>query len=113
MNNTDALTGKLLEIINQVQGAVSAHSADAVSLVLTSTRIDGVFWIISLLVSFLISSYVIYLFASDSNDNEGAFLIALIAAIISFLCLIYPWNWIQVFDPKLYLAHQIINSFLS
>lgn len=129
MTNTDALTGKLLDVISQVQGAVSAHSAEAVNLVLTSTRIDGIHWLVSVLVGFVIASIIacvcaIYVAENEKNkkkDDDALMLGAavglcvgmLLIAVVSFIGLIDPWNWIQVFDPKLYLAHEIMGKVLQ
>lgn len=111
MTNTDALTGKLLEVINQVQGGVSAHSAEAASLVMTSTRIDGICWLVAIFIAFVLSSYLTYYFIK-SKDEDGTVYGGVLLSLC-FLFLIYPWNWIQVFDPKLYLAHEIIGKVLQ
>ena len=58
MTNTDALTGKLLDIINQVQNAVTAHSSDAINLMLTSVRVDGICWLLLSFINLVISSVI-------------------------------------------------------
>ncbi len=113
MNNTDALTVKLLELINQVQNAVSFNGTESINLILTSIRING---ICSLLCWFsillLITIWLITNIRSDIPDTRGYKTIIFISFVI-FLFLVYPWNWIKIVNPKLYLAHEIINNVLD
>jgi hypothetical protein len=119
MSNTDALTGKLLEIINQVQGAVSAHSGEAVSFVLISTRIDGIFFLVVCFIGWaFFAGLTLIPFSGKASKKEieelfGFLLITGALSLLFLAILIYPWNWIQVFNPKLYLAHEIIGKVLN
>jgi phosphotransferase system glucose/maltose/N-acetylglucosamine-specific IIC component len=115
MSDTEALTGKLLDIINQVQGAVSTHSGEAVNLVLTSTRIDGISWLLGSFIFLCLSVLIGYSIIKYDKDNEliPIALGCLVLFLFTFANLVYPWNWIQVFNPKLYLAHEIIGKVLN
>lgn len=116
MTDTSALTGKLVDIINQTQSVVSSHAAEATGLALKATSVDGVIWLLFLFAWFSISVFLCYIFGKDTEKSVDADTISAIcgiSAFLSFIFLVYPWNWIQVFDPKLYLAHQIISNFTS
>lgn len=115
MTNTDALTGKLLEIINQVQDTVSSHSDQAINLVLTSTQIDGICWLLCCFFVTIIGILLVYLDIKyfSEHDHTDFTLLLLLIPFVAFLLFIYPWNWIQVFNPKLYLAHEIIGKVLD
>lgn len=122
MTNTDALTGKLLQVVDQVQDTVSAHGAEAVNLMLTTVSIDGAIKLGMVFILLIIAAFVGSLSFKCLNTNIGkkstdtdcfVFLLALVVITISFIYLIYPWSWIHAFNPKLYLAHQIIGKVLS
>jgi hypothetical protein len=124
MTSTDQLAGKLLDIINQVQSTVTNHAADAVNLVLLSTQIDGLTWLMFSILPFCASLIFTYFLvtnpkckANRKNDEfgvDGFFVLLTILLGIFMLCnIFYIWNWIQVFSPKLYLAHEIIQKVMQ
>ena len=46
MTDTTLLTNKLLEVINQVQAQIVTHATEALNLLLTTTRVDGISYMI-------------------------------------------------------------------
>lgn len=138
MTAADQLTGKLLDIINQVQSGIVAHAPDAVNLVLASTQIDCLQSIILSFIGVIVSiicGFIIFKIQkkidADKKDNKPyherltwiepeAVLPALFAGlsgsiilVISVITLLDIWNWVGLFNPKLYLAHQIIAKVMS
>lgn len=119
------LQNKLVEIITQLQSIVKDNAADAVNLGLSAIKVEGFSYILlgalCLLGSLILLSisYKIW----KKWDAEGVtwtqgenystyFIIAFVPACALFifgtLIITYVWNWVAIFEPKLWLAHQVI-----
>jgi hypothetical protein len=129
--STEVLTDKFLEIINQLQTTVSAHGQEAVNLALASIQIDALGNIISGIVASF-GVYFLYRFGkwifrqtkeeeSSLCDQDEIFyiysIIAGLGSIALFICslilLFDIWNYVAIINPKLYLAHTIVDHVLS
>jgi riboflavin transporter FmnP len=124
MTNTDALTGKLLQVINQVQAGIISKTPEAVTLVLQQTQVNAIGNILSCIAGIIL----IYIFwkvylkikgIKDEYDdiNIGVTIYIAATGVLStifiigiFSTLFDIWTYI---NPKLYLAHQIIGKVLS
>lgn len=129
MTTQDALSGKVLEIINQVQSVVTDHSKYAMDMALNCTFIDGVWGFIigAFCIAFLFFSYkwIIKLnrisnIRKYEDYQDGCIFGMIILAIFSVFSLwivlcqfLDIWNYIQVFNPKFYLAHEVINGVVN
>jgi hypothetical protein len=128
MTNTDALTGKLLQVINQVQDTVSAHSGEAVNLVLQQVKInaigDFIICFAAILVLYIlwkVYSKVKDIKEENRRDMHGgvmiyicmAGLLSIFLLVLIFITLFNIWEYVAIINPKLYLAHEIIGKVLS
>jgi hypothetical protein len=138
MTATDQLTQKLLDIINQLQAATMAHASDAMNIALASIQVDcaknflislvsGLFLIIMLKIFFKIKARI----DSDEEsekpsyecltwDSEEVISSLVVIGILSFIAIIFfiatiidIWSWVGLFNPKLYLAHEIIQKVIT
>ena len=135
MTTTDQLANKLLEIINQIQQGVVAHAPDAMNILLKTVQIDCAqnFLITFISGLFLASMAKIFFKIKKSIENDrklnksyserlewdhgGIIISLLIMAVVSTFALIFfiasivdVWSWVGLFNPKLYLAHEIIQK---
>lgn len=118
---TDLMYNKLLEIINQIQSQIVNHSQDTFILMTQSICLDGIGNIIAgmicmffgfLSIKFLLSSY------KEPYKGENKLItimsiIAIPATIFTGLLNLSYWNWIKIFNPKIYLVHEIMNKVLT
>ena len=129
MESTNQLTNKLLEIINQVQNQVSAHAGDAINILLLNTQIDAINNLvigflslgIACITFFFLKKFWIGFQKESSNYTGDEFpyimgmflcgLLFLISLLLSINYLLDIWNWMALFNPKLALAHSIIQHF--
>jgi hypothetical protein len=124
---TDQVASKLLEIINQIQAGVVAHAPEAANLALQAVSYDGWYsliigfsWLaLSLILYYIAKRYVYYIKNCEKkNESDEIALGLLVCAIVIILIfaaieLFDFWNWVQAFNPKLYLAHEIIQKVLT
>jgi hypothetical protein len=136
MTATDQLTNKMLEIINQLQQGVISHAHDALNLMLSVTRINGIesiaIGIITLMLNIIIIKFMLNTYKkvkeynnsitnpSEKKDHDDYIPLYAGCALILFfsipacVCLLLDiWNYIAIFEPKLYLAHQIIEKVIQ
>jgi hypothetical protein len=138
MATTDQLAGKVLEIINQVQSGIITHAPDAVSLVLASTQVScfqRLFWCFCGLL--IVTAFIIILFKMKARidkdkksvephyerlrwSDDGVqislcamFVLGTIIGIGSLIGFFSIWNWVGIINPKLYLAHEIIQKVMQ
>jgi hypothetical protein len=134
MTNTDKVTNKVLEIIDQLQGVAgdAAHQAvnhlpDAVNLGLATIRVDGVSDFIYGLVAATIF-YISYRFAKwgfiksrETDFEDGCaglamifgFIFAFFAGVLTASLLFDVWTYTKIFEPKIYLAHKVVEKVLD
>jgi hypothetical protein len=127
MSDTNALSNKLLEIINQVQAGIVAKAPDAINLVLQEARIDAIGHFLGA-AGCLLTLYVFWrIFCKVKNIKDeygyievGAIVYMVISGAISVLlagfviCVLFDiWNYVAIINPKLYLAHQLIENILN
>jgi ABC-type multidrug transport system permease subunit len=138
MSNTDALTSKLLEVINQIQAGVVAHAPDAAGLALAAVQQDGIANIFPGIVSLIILMACLYIgikfykkwetkTAEEAvkdyrSQKDYSFFLAFpaVSALVGFVAFVVIcstifcyWNYVEIFSPKVYLAHQVIEKFLN
>lgn len=126
---------KIVEMLDALQnGAIKIgegvvkYSPDVADAALWVVRIDAleniVFWLIFFIMFLLPLVYIKSIWAwcvsKEYSSNESSTVLGLIglvasfiAAIIGFFNLTTIWNWVAVFEPKLYLAKQIISATLG
>lgn len=135
--STELLTNKFLEIINQLQTTVTAHGQEAVNLALAaiqqdgfSSLFDGSLFAIIAIICAIISRYFYKNWVTrsveekkkqycDREDVSHLFAFMSIPAFIGALAFIVVlltfgcyWNYVEIFNPKVYLAHEIIQHVL-
>lgn len=138
MTATDQLTGKLLEIINQVQASVIAHAPDAINLILAAVQQDGISNILPGIIALVLLMICVYTGIKfykkwdkaneldkqkhryDREDNFPLLIPMVPACLIGFICFLFMfpsifsyWNYVEIFNPKVYLAHEIIQKVVS
>lgn len=111
------VTTKVVEVITQLQNVVKDNAADAVNFGLGVIRINGFAWI-SLGILFAGLGIFVFWLCSDckickehnaSDEDKGfLYLMGFLFSLISACFLFYIWNWVAIFQPKLWLAHQIL-----
>lgn len=139
--NTDLITNKALEIITQLQNGVMAHGGDAFNLALGVTQMNGIAELIMGIKELALASlgfFAIYLivtkywepavkkaikeetYRTDYTDYPDYMSVCLLIGFFSsvmtlagFFDLTSVWNWIATFNPKLYLAHEIMQKVLG
>jgi CHASE2 domain-containing sensor protein len=109
------VSAKIVDLITQLQGVVKDNAADAVNLGLESIKIDGIGLMVLFVVLFVIG--IIAFITSIKTNNVDLKIVSFVVGISS-LCIsvagfLYPWNWVQIFNPKLYLAHEVMSKFFS
>lgn len=123
--------GKLIEMLDALQnGAVKVgeqvvkYSPDVAEAALWVVRIDGaqsiVFGVAGIPAACisvrLAKRYHAYLKSVKLNDEPPIVVVIFLwclaawASLASASCLLSVWNWIAVFQPKLWLAKQIIDA---
>jgi hypothetical protein len=125
------LTNKLVEIVTQIQQGVIAHGADAMNLVLQSIKIGAlgnflaaIGSIVGVYIIYKIYPYIRKLKSEDPYDMTlNDFLYWLYCACsavftvivtIGVFCQFFDvWQYIAIFNPKLYLAHEIIEKVMK
>ncbi len=123
------ISAKIVELITQLQGVVKDNAADAVNLGLSSIRIDsiraivlGIFFLILFIIGIYITKKVYNIKEIQESytkkENWGsAFILSCfltaIALILSIITLLNIWCYVAIFNPKLYLAHEIMNKFFN
>lgn len=133
MENTDKIQDKVVSMLDALQQGTTTlgdklvkYTPDVVDAGLWVIRIDGIQEIaiaIFCLLFFTIGGYwftkkLLSIF-KDVLD-EGAIVLAIMTGgisitfiIISITTLLNIWNWVAIFEPKLYLAKQIIKDTLK
>lgn len=133
----DAVETKIVSMLDALQqGAVTVghvavkYAPDVADAVLNIVRIDALgklipaiaFFIICLSVFIYIVKYIRKVYANKKEDydfNDKIFIACMCSlpfvtvGIISSLVLLNIWSWVAVFEPKLALAKQIIDSVLN
>jgi hypothetical protein len=128
------LQTKLVEVITQLQSVVKDNAADAVNLGLATIKINGIEHVIIGIIFLLFSISGAFLAkkvykwwceaAEKSKDHYfdgfeyGAGMIGTVAItailFIIFCCNIFNiWTYVAIFQPKLWLAHQILAKAAS
>lgn len=131
---SEAVQAKVLEMLDALQNGaahigdqVVKYSPDIANAALWVVRIDGIQSIIGAIVmipiSFLFAKWAKKYYAKLKEDREhdeppvmlvGVLWIGAITGwVTSLLTLSGVWNWVAVFEPKLYLAKQIIKAALN
>ncbi len=121
MTDTSIITNKLLDIITQIQTAIVTHAPDALNLTLQATSIHCISLIVlgfKLILGGALLLYVGYKMLESENEtlNEwwGCVLLPGIILIIPGIMLATSiWSWTGIFNPKLYLANQIIQTVIG
>jgi deferrochelatase/peroxidase EfeB len=132
MQVTDQLASKLLDIINQVQAGIVAHAPDAMQLVLASIQQDGIanlfpgflcllgFMGCLILLLFLYKRWKTFQATYPSRDSSNYLFGALppvalgLFLLMGIFCTLGNyWNYVQIFNPKIYLAHEIIQKVMQ
>jgi hypothetical protein len=127
MQVTDQLASKLLDIINQVQAGIVAHAPDALNIVLQTVRIDAISRFIyasCLLLGVVILSGIFVRINKkkdkDGDMREGVAVYCVLAGffgtvfiILAFSQLFNVWQYVAIANPKLYLAHQIVQKVMQ
>jgi hypothetical protein len=135
--------GKLVEMLDALQNGVVTvgeqvvkYGPDVADAALWVVRVDGIQSIVSGFVALLILTASVYAFLrtlrwvrSDEFDNDeftgipffigsivigiGSIVIGIVSSMIAIDKLLNVWNWIAIFEPKLWLAKQIMASVLK
>jgi hypothetical protein len=138
MTSVDQLTSKLLEIINQIQSGIVSHAPDAIKLVLAAVQQDGIANILPGIVALIVLIICVYAGVKfykkweEANKLEGQkdayhredtfpLLLPIVPAFfVGFICFLFMcpsifsyWNYVEIFNPKVYLAHEIIQKVVS
>ncbi len=119
--NTDLITNKALEIINQIQSGVMAHGGDAVNLALATVRISAIGALIEGFIMLVIGVICVIMMAkiisSDRFDKESPGWIFWTVLVTTAFCfmgalvdLFNIWTYVALYDQKLYLTHEIIQK---
>jgi len=129
----NALQSKLLEIIDKLQqaatNAATAAGKAAPQMLDYAIRITHWDGIQNVLVGFfllLLASIGISIFVRKweaicnlSHDDELCLLcffggVAILGTLIGALCLLLDvWNWVAIYDPKVALAHQLLQKVME
>ena len=130
--STELLTQKALSIFDslqtgvaQVGGAVVKYTPDVVEAGLTVVRIDAVQSIVTGLVCLgLFVSCVLKI--RECNKIEcywdscnvpfvgiSSVICLVVSGCIAAVCLLNVWVWAGLFEPKLYIAHKIIEGVMK
>lgn len=133
----DALTQKVVEILGQLQGAAGSavemmgKAAPQVAEYAIKTKVyDGISTLVEGGLAFLFAVVTLIVLyrnrksiceAFDYNNENLPVIIATIVfgfasviALIAGLCTICNgWNWVAVFDPKIALAHDIVQRVMG
>lgn len=133
------LQTKLVEVITQLQSIVKDNAADAVNFGLGAIRIDaigniviGLVCVVSSIIGAIVIKKLIarvhkmmegkskHSFGGEFSDYPeyviSIIIISVILAIASIcaICAVLgTWNWVAIFQPKLWLAHQILAKAVS
>lgn len=130
---TDKIEQKVVDILDALQsgaveigGKVVKYAPDIADTVLLVTRVNGIQTLFSSLVFGVllgVCSVKLWAWAAKekkedkwSTPADGIYFLSgfsLLLSALSFAQLIRVWTWVQVFEPKLYIAKQIIDSALS
>jgi heme/copper-type cytochrome/quinol oxidase subunit 2 len=141
MSNVDKVINKTLEIITQLQSVATdaTHSAinylpDAVNLGLTAVRVDGVNDILmglfcALCVFVLAKLFKLASVRADAGTEQyndsmidcvyapiSLIVIPMIGIIFLFISasnLLSAWTYVKIFEPKVYLAHKVVEKVLE
>ncbi len=131
----DALTQKVVEILTQLQGAagkaveMAGKAAPQVAEYAIKTKVyEGIatlmqggssllFALITLTVMYRKRKTIVEAFDDDSPAVVIATFAFGIASFIAFCAgtatLCNAWNWVAVFDPKIALAHDIVQRVMG
>ena len=129
-DKTQGVEEKLVSMLDALEkgavhvgDAVVKYSPDVAEATLLVVRIDGVQNIVTGLICAVLAflsakACVKWLKASDGDDVyipliASALITALVTTQVDFFNLIDVWNWVAIFEPKLYLAKQIIKAALG
>lgn len=131
MENTDKVQDKVVSMLDALQHGVTTvgnsvvkYTPDVVDAGLWVVRIDGIqtltFSILGLLAAFILghASYKFWKYLEKECELDGPVIvfplfggiITIIMIIGNTITLLNVWNWVAIFEPKLYLAKQIIDS---
>lgn len=121
---TELLSGKLLEVINQIQLQVIAKAPAALDMALSVTRINCIInigYFITYLLLTIISITISYKCYKNFEINKKEIQIPVALFSIMFaglfsigVCGYFNlWNILGIFEPKLYLAHLVMAKFLG
>lgn len=135
VTTSDAVQAKVINMLDALQtGAVHIgeqvvkYSPDVADAVLWVIRIDGLQTILSGLVMLILSFFCIgwakklitwahkYSEESSGVSYTGAILgcgILIIPVFIAYDALTNIWNYVSVFEPKLYLAKRIVSAAIN
>lgn len=103
---------------------VKQYSSDVLDTILAVVQITGiqqlVFGVITLLVFVALNGFAYFLWTKkmkhpDEDWDVGALFMHLISAfpfLHACIVLFNIWNWVAVFNPKLYLAYKIFSKLL-
>jgi hypothetical protein len=120
MSNIDLVTNKLLEIINQIQSQIVNHSPDAINLILLNVKMEGITHL-CVGVIYLLACVCLYPFLPNnakSIKDEDINIGNAIGVTVFYICFGFSlyyflniWNYVAIFNPKLYLVNQLMNKF--
>lgn len=132
MTAADQLTDKFLEVINQIQAQVVSHAGEGINFMLVNTQINAAQELCYGFVAIGIGILAFKLFKKSWNKfkvatsesgygNELPYIIGCVGcAVLLVICsvgslqtIFNVWEWISIFDPKVALAHQIMEHFLK
>lgn len=108
-------------VINKLSEAAANNTQNAIDLGLASIKFDAICDFIIAFVCILVSLACVYfirkIYKSEYREDDWAtptLIILGVIAIFSILgtlsVLLNGWEYVALFNPKLFLAHQIIGS---
>ncbi len=119
---TDVVENKIVSILDALQngameigGQMVKYAPDVAATALMVTRIDGIQWMVVTVVALILGFGLIWLAIKiEDHDATGPVVgFGLGVSIFGLFNFLNIWNWIAIFEPKLYIAHQIINTTLG
>lgn len=131
---TDQITNKIVSMLDQIQAGVTNVAPQAIELVLKAITYDGISSLINSSVLFLVGclfagiGYKLFklgrkqaLKEYGDADMKISFYMSslftsggsLLLVIISIFQLTDYWTYVSIFDPKVYLAHEVIEKVIS
>lgn len=120
------LDNKLLEVVTKFDVLATKYTPEALEMAVYVTRVDAIGDIIGVVLFSSLVLFLVFKFKGkiinllDEGDQPEVLIaiysslvlgVSLVMSAIVLVCtLLNHWVWIAIFDPKLALAHKIIQS---